>query len=216
MDTPCRRSDRVSQDDPPDQVGAGASGPRPSITTNRATKACMLAAANMQHTHLTLHSPTSHTTPVGRSIREGPRAWPLHSRDTALVLRCEGLARRHSGCGPHGELSQRIDAAGMQQGWTPRKGDNSTKGDIRRRGPPNTMRRRDNERAACAREATRQQGQRSKGPNITNKHTNKGQQMAQTTQQLHFLPLTRGQFYRNGKNKTQILEFRDKNRRTRT
>ena len=55
MDTPMSPK-RPRQDDPPDQVGAGANGLRPGITKNRATKACMLAAASMQHTHLTLHS----------------------------------------------------------------------------------------------------------------------------------------------------------------
>eukprot|EP00967_Tisochrysis_lutea_P062130 scaffold79687_cov32-Tisochrysis_lutea.AAC.1 len=50
-------------------------------------------------------------------------------------------------------MPQQSDAAGMKQDWTPRKRDRSTKGDIKRGEPPNTTRRRDKERAACAREA---------------------------------------------------------------
>ena len=78
-----------------------------------------------------------------------------HSRDTTLVLRREGLVRHHSGHGPHGEMSQQTDAADMKQDWVPRKGAKSTKGGNRRGNPPNTTRRRGNERAACAREAER-------------------------------------------------------------
>ena len=50
MDTPLSPK-RPRQDDPPDQVGEGASAPRPHNAKNSETAACMLAAANMQHTH---------------------------------------------------------------------------------------------------------------------------------------------------------------------
>mmetsp|Transcript_116985 Transcript_116985/g.162586 ORF Transcript_116985/g.162586 Transcript_116985/m.162586 type:complete len:93 (+) Transcript_116985:236-514(+) len=58
MDTPLSPK-RPRQDDPPDQVGARASVPRPDATENRATKACMLATTSMQATH----TPPSTTTP---------------------------------------------------------------------------------------------------------------------------------------------------------
>ena len=93
MDTPLSPK-RPRQDDPPDR------GPRPRTPENGGTTACMLAAASMQHTHITPHSHPSHTTQEGRSNREGLRAWPLHSRGTALVLRHEGLARHHHGHDP--------------------------------------------------------------------------------------------------------------------
>ena len=84
---------------------------------------------SMQHTHTTSHSHTSHTTPEGRSIREGPRAWTLHSRGTALALRREGLARHHLRQSPNGEMSHQNMGLNMEQLWTPKKGDKRDSGD---------------------------------------------------------------------------------------
>ena len=78
----------------------------------------MLAAASMQHTHITSHSHTSHTIPEGRSTREGPRAragtGTLHSRDTAPVLRYEGLVRHHLRHDPHGGMSQQNSVTSIE------------------------------------------------------------------------------------------------------
>mgnify|MGYP003684700691 CR=1 FL=1 len=103
MDTPMSPK-RPRQEDPPSQVGTEATGLRPHTTENGERTACMLAAS-MQHTHITPHSHTSHTTPEGHSTREGLRAGTLHSRGTALALRREGLARRHLRHDPIGGMS---------------------------------------------------------------------------------------------------------------
>ena len=96
----------------------------------------------MQHTHPTLHSHTQHISQTGHSNREGLRAWPLHSRDTApLVLRHEGLARHHQVHDPHEGMSIQCNAIGIEQRWTPRKGARGNKGDNRGGTPYNTRRR---------------------------------------------------------------------------
>ena len=77
---------RPREDDPPDQVGAGASGPRPRIPENGDTTACMIAAASMQHTHTTPHSHPNHTTQEGRSNREKKLLNSLAARATLHLI----------------------------------------------------------------------------------------------------------------------------------
>ena len=111
----------------------------------------MLAAASLLHTPSTIHSHTSHNTPKGRSHRVGPRAGTLHSRDTALALRREGLARHHLRHDPIGGMSNQNAHWNTGQLWTPNKGVRGNKEDYTGETPPRDAERREDDSASGAR-----------------------------------------------------------------
>jgi len=175
---------RPRQDDPPSQVGTGAGEPRPRTTENGENTTSMLVVS-MQHTQATTHSLTRHTTPVGRSIREGLRAWTLHSRGTALALRREVPARHQDSQNPKGGMTYQNMGPNMEQMWTPWRGAKDSTGEGTKGKLPN---------AADGPEARRVADAQSTDTTLVkeaqhNKHQHK-QEPTQNTQ--HTQPLKKG------------------------
>jgi len=173
---PCRRSDRVKTTRPTRWAQEPASLARTPPRTERPRPACWQQPACRPHTpHPPQPHPAhlTHRTQDTPTNREGLRAWPLHSRGTALVPRHEGLARHHHGHDPHEGMSiQRMDPQEGGQG----------------------QQRRRQGRSALQHEETRQQKRRArardrpgirhrpKRPNIRANNTYKKQHMAPTAQ----------------------------------